>query len=105
MTSTTFLASRDFEYDHKDHVILSTAYEELKKADTIGYRFGLASFFGSYILYERWFRIKFATRFTAAFITGVSVYNLYTHKSRSYYDHLATSFNSKVSLELNSMMN
>ena len=102
--STNFLASKDFEYDHKDQVIMSTAFKELKEADTIGFRYGLASSFGSYLLFERAFRWSFGTKLFGSVIAGVSIYNIYTHKSRSYYDHLASSFNRRVSLELNSMM-
>ncbi len=106
MASTSnFLASKDFEYDHKDYVILSTAFRELKDDDTVGYRLGLASVVGTHIGLEKITRWGSKTCFFLGFLTGVSVYNMWTHKSKSYYDHIAQKVNRKVSLELNSMIN
>lgn len=105
MTHTNVGTKNAWEYDHKDHVILSTAFQELREADVIGYRYGVGSFFVSYYFFEKNFKWRNSTKFFAAFASAVMTYNLYTHKSRQYYAHLASKFNQRVSIQLSSMMN
>jgi len=99
-----FFESTDFQYDHKDQVVLSTAFSELKEDATRGYTYGLLTWGASFLALDRSFRWGRSTKTFASFILGVATYNLYTHKSRAYYDHLSQNFNRKTSLQLNAMM-
>lgn len=95
---------QDFEYDFKEKVVIQAAFKELQDDDARGYTYGLLSLAGSYLLLDRTTRFARSTKFLAGFFLGVTTYNLYTHKSRSYYAHLAARFNKKTSIALNQMM-
>ncbi len=99
-----FFESTDFQYDHRDHVTLTTAFRELKEDAERGYTYGLLTWAGSYFLFDRTFRWGRSSKTITSFVLGVTAYNMYTHKSRAYYDHLSQNFNRKTSLQLNSMM-
>ena len=102
--SASATEGQDYEYDYRDKVVLNTAFKELQEDDVTGYRYGLFTLAGSYLLLDRTTRLTRSTKFFGSFFLGVTAYNLYTHKSRSYYAHLAARFNKKTSIALNQMM-
>lgn len=98
------IVGQDYEYDYRDKAVINAAFKELQQDDVRGYRYGLLTLAGSYLLLDRTTRLTRSTKFLTGFFLGVGAYNLYTHKSRSYYGHLAARFNQKTSIALNQMM-
>lgn len=104
LQSANPIQGQDYEYDYKDKVVLQAAFKELQDDDSRGYTYGLITLAGSYFGLDRTTRFARSTKFLGGFFLGVAAYNLYTHKSRSYYAHLAARFNKKSSIALNQMM-
>ena len=95
----------DFQYDEKDVSKIKVAFDELKVDERKGYYVGLATWAGSYFVYSKIINKKYGIQILASFVTGVISYNLYTHKSRAYYNLIASKVNTNAANKLNLSMN
>eukprot|EP01016_Furgasonia_blochmanni_P023543 TRINITY_DN253_c0_g1_i4.p1 TRINITY_DN253_c0_g1~~TRINITY_DN253_c0_g1_i4.p1 ORF type:complete len:186 (+),score=49.78 TRINITY_DN253_c0_g1_i4:66-623(+) len=94
----------DFVYDHHDATILRAAYDEFREDEHRGFYLGLGVWALSYAGLRSTFGYKKGLTGIASFIFGVSAYNLWTHKSRTYYARYAQQVNSNVSRQINYLM-
>jgi len=84
---------------------IKSAYLELVSSEQKGYYWGLATCAVVFTAFGRkYFRQAPYLTTIGSLFTGVIVYNLYSHKSRSHYAGVAQAVNKKASITLNKMM-
>jgi hypothetical protein len=95
----------DYEYDPKDVTKIQTAFQDVRKTETLGFWVGFGSGTLSYFFYRKYFNWNPATRGIMTLLTGVTAFNLYTHRAREEYGKVAHEVNTRVNLQLHKMMN
>jgi hypothetical protein len=96
--------NNDYEYEPKDVRIIKTAFISLKEDETKGFWIGVAAALAAALVARRTQNFKSTTTNLIGLTSGVFTYNLFTHRSRSYYGKLASIANINANTAINRLM-